>query len=109
MPDTTALNPELLAGAAHFDQMAQRLGEVSAASFDRDGTEDYRAMVDVLGSALAVAMSKGPEFRFGFLLPIADLIDGHRLGCYPSDEWTGEKALQEAAGAFAQRRGALNG
>ena len=57
-----------VAGAVTFDAAMQRIGTVSAESFERDGTEDYRAMVAVLAKALQSAMDQGPEFRFGFLL-----------------------------------------
>lgn len=85
-----------LAGAAAFDAAMQRVGEVSAASYDRDGTEDWRTMVDVLQEALQAAMAQGPEFRFGFLLPLVNLIDCHRLGVSNNDSWTGAAALREA-------------
>jgi len=86
-----------LAGAAAFDATMRRIGEVSATTFDRDGAEDWRAMVDVLQTALQAALSQGPEYRFGFLVPLADLIDCNRLGLLPNNEWSREKALHEAA------------
>jgi len=90
-----------LAGAALFDRTAEQIGKVSAESFDNCGTEDRHAMVDVLHQALQVAMAQGPEFRFGFLLPLADLIDCNRLGLVPSDEWSGAAVLREAEASSA--------
>lgn len=86
-----------LAGAALFDSTAQKLGKVSAESFDRYGTEDFQAMVDVLHQAMQTAMAQGPDFRYGFLLPLADLIDNQRLGCLPGSEWTGVRMVGELA------------
>lgn len=88
-----------VAGAVAFDAAAKRIGEVSSASFDRDGAEDHRAMVAVLQQALQAATDEGPEFVFGFLLPLVDLIDCHRLGLSPNDEWSGVAALREACQA----------
>jgi hypothetical protein len=90
-----------LAGAAAFDATMQRIGEVSAATFDRDGTEDRQAMVDVLHTALQTAMAQGPDFRFGFLLPLADMMDCQRLGLVPSNEWSGAAVLREAQASSA--------
>lgn len=85
-----------LAGAALFDRMALQLGKISAETFDRYGTEDRQAMVDVLHTALQAALAQGPDFRFGFLFPLVDLIDCNRLGLSPNDEWSGVAALREA-------------
>jgi hypothetical protein len=98
MPDS---NIAQLAGAALFDTAAKRLGKVSAESFDRYGAEDRQAMVDVLHQALQAAMAQGPDFRFGFLLPLAELIDNTRLGLVPSADWSGAAVLREAQACSA--------
>jgi len=85
-----------LAGAALFDSTAQKLGKVSAETFGRYGTEDRQAMVDMLHTALQTAMAQGPDFRFGFLLPLVDLIDCNRLGLVSTDQWSGVPAVREA-------------
>lgn len=92
-----------LAGAAAFDATMQRIGEVSAATFDRDGTEDRLAMVEVLQEALQAAMAQGPEFRFGFLLPLADMIDCQRLGVVNGSDWTGAGCLAEVLASNTAR------
>lgn len=87
-----------LAGAVTFDAAMQRIGAASAESFDRNGAEDYYAMVAVLDKALQTAMDQGPEFRFGFLLPLVELIDSRRLSNegQPSP-WSGVLALKRSS------------
>lgn len=92
-----AIPLEQLAGAELFDQVAKRIGEVSAASFDRHDIEDHDAMVNVLRGAIAELMTRGADFSFGFLLPIVDMIDCHRLRLVPNAEWSGVVALLERA------------
>jgi hypothetical protein len=94
-----------LAGAAAFDATMQRIGEVSAATFDRDGAEDWRAMVDVLHEALQGAMVASPEFRFGFLMPLADMLDCQRLGLTNAGDWTALGTVRK----FAQTQEASHG
>lgn len=87
--------PAHIAGAAAFDAAVQRIGEVSAASFERDGVEDLRAMAEVLHVALKVAMAGDPQYRLGFLLPLVDALECQRMGLTNSDAWTGAVLVQD--------------
>lgn len=51
-------------------------------------------MVDALHEALQAAMAEGPEFRFGFLMPLTDLIDCHRLGLQATVQGLGDQNVQ---------------
>jgi len=74
-----------LAGARAFDAAAQQLASISVETFERDGREDRRAMVAALDAAICDAAARGQAFRFGFLLPVAELMDCARMDMLPSD------------------------
>lgn len=78
-----------LVGAALYDRTARTIGEISAASFHRDGKEDHQAMVGTLLAALQEAIASGPAVAVGFALPLVDLIDCRRLGIVPADQQSG--------------------
>ena len=85
-----------LAGAAAFDATLQRIGAISSAAYDRDESEDFPGMVAALQEAIQFAIGQGPDYLYGFLMPIADLMDCHRMGLANSDEWTGTRLVQQS-------------
>lgn len=85
MPDATIMNIETLAGAHAFDSAMLRLAAISTATFERDGVEDLPTMVAALEAELRDAMARQADFRFGFLLPLTELMDCARMGMLASD------------------------
>lgn len=98
MAETSTDEPKMAArmvGAEVFDQAWLTMGDISARTYDANGTEDWPAMVDVLRAGLMECANRGPEHLFGFLLPIAEALDMHRLGLGFPKSWSGLECLAE--------------